>query len=314
MRRAPGAALALLATAAACVLIERDPTQTEPDPPDATVPPIGGGGGDGPIGFGDAGDAGFPIPGSGEDGDNGTAVLALVRIDQGTANLADAIPDLLGLIVDRFKPEGLKVTSVTVADLYRKQPLWASRPETTPPALSSVLRGAAAAAATSAIPSSPCATAALQSSGPELRTWLVNGVRPFVPTPGAVLILLIDSGGRPSPLGSCTSAKDWTADPVQWAWPMHVGRTHFTFLATPENGDLSALRAHCIGVSGFPTSALDVLAPSANAYFDPLSVQMNALVSGLVHRVDLCDALGSGAQGFWSDVAARWVPILAASR
>jgi hypothetical protein len=312
MRRGPGALLAVVATAAACVLIERDPTEIKPDPPDATVPPpIGGGGGDGPINFGDGGP---PIPGSGEDGDNGTAVLALVRVDQGTANLADSIQALLGLIVDRFKPEGLKVTSVTVADLYRKQPLWASRPEATPPPLSSVLRGAAAAAATSGIPSSPCATAALQSAGPELRAWLVNGVRPFVPTPGAILILLIDSGGRPSAMGGCTAAKDWTADPVQWAWPMHVGRTHFAFLATPENGDLSALRAHCIGVSGFPTSALDVLAPSANAYFDPLSVQMNGLVPGLVHRADLCDALGSGASGFWSDVAARWVPLLAASR
>jgi hypothetical protein len=243
-------------------------------------------------------------------------VLALIRVDQGTANVADSVQDLLARIVDSLQKERLKVTSVAVADLYRPQPLWASHVDgPTPPSLSGVLRAAAAASAGMA--SASCATEALQNSGSTLRTWVVNGVRPFLPMPGALLVVLIDSGARPSPLANCTSASYWTSDPVQWVWlgaPTSLGRTHFAFLATPENGDLTGMRARCIGVSGFPMTALDVIAPSSNPYFDPLSTQMNGLAPGLVNRVDLCDALGSGAGAFWADVAARWVPVLAASR
>jgi hypothetical protein len=268
--------------------------------------------------FGDGGGdtPGVPIPGSGVEGDNGTAVLALVRIDQGTANLAEPIQDLLGLIVDRLKPEGLKVTSVAVADLYRTRLLWATRVDAAdPPSLSAVLR--AAAATSPGLATLDCATAALEALGSSSFSLGVNGVRPFVPVPGALLVVLIDSGARPSPLGSCTSASAWSADPVRWfATGMSVprGRTHFAFVATPENADLSGMRSRCLGVAGFPTTALDVLAPSRNLYFDPLSNQMNAIAPGLTHRADLCDALGSGAGAFWTDLADRWVPVLAASR
>jgi hypothetical protein len=243
-------------------------------------------------------------------------VLALIRIDQGTTNVADSVQDLLGLIADRLGQGGLKVTSVTVADLYRPRPLWASHVGgPTPPSLSGTLRAAAAASA--GVASASCATEVLQGSGHALVNWLVNGVRPFFPIPGALLVVLIDSGARPSPLTNCTSASYWAADPVQWVWlgnSTSRARTHFAFLATPENGDLSGMRARCIGVSGFPMTALDVLAPSSNPYFDPLSTQINGLAPGLVNRVDLCDALGSGSGAFWADVAARWVPVLAASR
>jgi len=317
MNRALAAALAA-AVASACVILERDPLDTEPPPPppDAST---GSGGPDGSIGFGDGGEItpiGRPIPGSGVDGDNGTAVLALVRIDQGTANLADALQDLLALIPDRLAPEGLKVTSVAVGDLYRTRLLWASRADgSTPPSLAGVLRAAASSSAELAPLN--CTTAALQAFGPTLLTLGANGVRPFIPVPGALLVVLIDSGARPSPLTSCTTAGFWAADPVQWfayGPPVPRARTHFAFLATPENADLSGLRSRCLGIAGFPPTALDVIAPSPNPYFDPLSAQMNGIAPALVHRADLCDALGSGGGSFWSDVGQRWLPQLAASR
>src|SRR5437868_14725664 len=79
-------------------------------------------------------------------------------------------------------------------------------------------------------------------------------------------------------------------------------------IATPENRDTAAMLAHCLAVPNFPTAGLDVLAPSSQPFFDPWSAQMNRTQEGLATRVDLCDALGSGAAPAWHAMAKQCYP------
>src|SRR2546430_15013698 len=89
-----------------------------------------------------------------------------------------------------------------------------------------------------------------------------------------------------------------------------LGQTRFLMIATPENGDAAAMRGHCLAVPNFPTTGLDVLAPSSQPFFDPWSASMNAIQEGLATRVDLCDALGSGAAPTWAAMAKQWYQTL----
>lgn len=271
----------------------------------------GGGNGDSPVDFGDAGDSGpGGVFGSGVDGDNGTAVLVLVRVDQGTANLADAIVTLLQGLNASLAKSGLLVTSVAVADLYEPvRMLWGARangPSAAP--LANVLRSASGTRAGPA--PTTCTTAALLSDGAALPGWNAGGRGLFYPPPGALLVVLIETGPRPAPLSGCANSRLlWSADPEQWAAlgrQTHRGQTHFLFLATPENESADAMRARCAAVPGFPVTALDALAPSAMAFLDPLAAQMNGASAGLATRVDLCEALGAGAGARWEEMGTRW--------
>jgi len=281
----------------------------------------GGGGGDGSVDHGDGGvDYGdgsvadpvpAPVPGSGKDGDNGTAVLVMLRVDQGTANIATNLQDLLKRITDALQNQGLAVRSVAVAEMYAIERIWASRVgQKSPPALASVLR-AVSASRTAAAPTN-CTTAALGNQGANALSWNQNEVTPFLPIPAAVLVVLIDPGARPHPLGDCVTST-FSADPVYWI-PLQrkfrLGQTRFLMIATPENGDAAAMRAHCLAVPNFPTTGLDVLAPSSQPFFDPWSASMNAIQEGLATRVDLCDALGSGAAPTWDAMAKQWYQTL----
>jgi hypothetical protein len=66
-------------------------------------------------------------------------------------------------------------------------------------------------------------------------------------------------------------------------------------IATSEGQSESDFVAACKGVAGFPTSALDVISPSPNAYFTPLMSALNAAHGGTGHSGDFCTLLGSKA-------------------
>src|SRR5258708_37076388 len=84
-----------------------------PPPPPPPPPDLDGG-----LGWGtDAGTGTIGFAGSGLRGDPGTGVLVMLRIDRGTANLADAIDHLVKQFTDQLDAAGLKTSSVAVADL-----------------------------------------------------------------------------------------------------------------------------------------------------------------------------------------------------
>jgi len=207
--------------------------------------------------------------------------------------------------------QGLKVTSVGVADLYGPEQIWASQVgKTTPLSLANALR--ALSGSRDGTAPTTCTTEQLRSQGAQAWNWNQNGISPFNPTPGAVLVVLIEPGARPQPFASCSSSA-FSFDPVFWIplqWRSRLAQTRFLMIATTEVAGAADMRTYCLAVPGFPTAALDVLAPSANPFFDPWSAQMNGVQQGLATRVDLCDALGSGAPAIWDAMAKQWFPEL----
>ena len=239
----------------------------------------------------------------------------MLRIDQGTANLAAPLQVLLKQITATLTQQGLLVTSVAVSELYAQETIWALRDQPkapVPDTLAEVLRNVSASRA-GTLPTS-CPTDALMNEGASLWAWTYAGsVRPFMPGPGALMVILIDAGARPHPLSDCRADDFSNADPVRWARldrTLRIRQTLFLMLATPENGDLTALRQRCAAIPGFPLAVLDVLAPSSMGFFDPWAAQMNARKPDLASRIDLCDALGSGAPALWGNIAKRWYQVL----
>ena len=256
-----------------------------------------------------------PIPGTGKDGDRGTGVLVMLRIDQGTANIASPVQIVLKQITDALTDAGLQVGSVAVSEMYAQQPVWASRDVKNPVPRSLADRLREVSTTRTAAAPTTCSTDALLNEGASLWAWTTAGasnVLPFSPGPDALLVVLIDSGARPQALTSC-HPDTFSSDPISWARldrALSLGQTRFLMLATTENPDLTVMRQRCAAVPGFPLGALDVLAPSSIAFFDPWADQMNTKMSGLANRIDLCDALGSGAPGIWQDVAKSWFQVL----
>jgi hypothetical protein len=62
-------------------------------------------------------------------------------------------------------------------------------------------------------------------------------------------------------------------------------------IATSEGETEAAFTARCTGLPGFPRNLLDVMAPSPNAYFNPLSNALNAVHSGTGHVADFCEMI-----------------------
>jgi hypothetical protein len=237
----------------------------------------------------------------------------MMRIDEGTANLASPLQALLKQIADALNTQGFLVSSVALSDLYVPQPVWASTDtrNPVPESLATVLR--LAAASRPATQPTSCTTDALLAEGSTLSGWISGNIRPFSPGPGALMVVLIDSGARPHPLAECRSDDFSNADPIRWAQLdriLRIRQTLFLMLATSESGDLSGMRQRCGAIPGFPMSGLDVLAPSSNAFFDPWAAQMNGRKPELANRIDLCDALGSGAPALWQNIAKRWFSVL----
>lgn len=63
-------------------------------------------------------------------------------------------------------------------------------------------------------------------------------------------------------------------------------------IATREQEDLKSFRARCADVPGFPLTLFDVMAPSPNAYFSPLTTALNNAHRGTGTFGDFCELLG----------------------
>jgi hypothetical protein len=239
----------------------------------------------------------------------------MIRTDPGTANLAVALDSLLTSVRGALLRAGLDVRGAAVADLYQPRFYWAGRYGKNLPSPPSLPNALAAAAAQPEITPTSCTSDTLLDEVSTLPAWSAGGIQPFMPMPSALLVLFVDTGARPADLRACPRADAlWNSDPAAWVQAAFLRRaqTRFLFAATPEGGDLAAMRTHCLSVPGFPATGLDVLAPSPNPFFDPLTDRMNAVEDLLATRVDLCDALGNGAVTGWNDLGKRWYTALAA--
>jgi hypothetical protein len=67
-------------------------------------------------------------------------------------------------------------------------------------------------------------------------------------------------------------------------------------IATAEGESLSAFRDRCGKVPGFPKTLFDVMSPSPNAYFKPLTDALNAANAGTGSRGDFCELIGQNPE------------------
>jgi hypothetical protein len=63
-------------------------------------------------------------------------------------------------------------------------------------------------------------------------------------------------------------------------------------IATTENEGIDTFHTRCGKVEGFPKTLFDVMAPSQNAYFEPLTDALNAANPGTGSRGDFCELIG----------------------
>ncbi|TMA21914.1 MAG: hypothetical protein E6J88_15110 [Deltaproteobacteria bacterium] len=215
--------------------------------------------------------------------------------------------------VDAVNGAGFMVTSVAVGDLYTGGIVWATRLNQNPDStLADALRFASSLAA--AVPQG-CSTAALAGIGSRISNVQATGVWPFYIRPGALLVVLVDTGPRPVPLASCPEASSFGATPAGWArfagGPLDRYATRFAFATTNETESLDQLRARCLGVTGFPPGALDSLEPSAVKFFGPWAQMLVGMQVGLATGIDLCDALGAPGPSAFADMATKWYAYLA---
>jgi hypothetical protein len=62
-------------------------------------------------------------------------------------------------------------------------------------------------------------------------------------------------------------------------------------IATREQEIESSFTSRCAGLPGFPQNVLDVIGPSPNVYFNPLSSALNAANPGTGHVADFCEMI-----------------------
>ena len=102
---------------------------------------------------------------------------------------------------------------------------------------------------------------------------------------------LVD-GRRPSDIFVEKGAND-TATWLKFAGPgINVGQVLHVAVATSEGENLDAFRTRCGEVPGFPRTLFDVMAPSSNSYFGPLSAELNAVNRGTGNMGDFCELIG----------------------
>jgi hypothetical protein len=77
---------------------------------------------------------------------------------------------------------------------------------------------------------------------------------------------------------------------------MPVGQVVHVAIATSEGEDLNAFRARCAAIDGFPLNVFDMIAPSPNAYFNPLTASLEAAHSGTGHFADFCTLIGGSPE------------------
>jgi hypothetical protein len=74
-------------------------------------------------------------------------------------------------------------------------------------------------------------------------------------------------------------------------------------IATSEGESETAFATRCTAVPGFPQNDLDVIGPSANAYFTPLLAALNAAYPGTGQSGDFCTLIGSKADSTMRSLA-----------
>ncbi|MRI87863.1 hypothetical protein FGE12_06735 [Aggregicoccus sp. 17bor-14] len=268
-----------------------------------------------------------PMPGSGLSGDPGTGVLWLVRVEPGTANLAESYASLVAKMNAGLQAAGFDVRTTAVASLYDERLLWA-RSDGLTIGLSSALSSAAASASTAA--PTACSTASLAGLGARLSTVYPesgsSGSPPFAPSRGALLVGVLDHRARPVSYygGACTHFGQLpdsyfgvqTSSQMVWlnrstfSWSLPLKQTRFALVSTSESESASAQRSRCAALAAFPRSALDVIAPSSNPFYGPFASAMVQHRSELATSYDLCNALGQDFAPTASAFARSWASAL----
>jgi len=271
-------------------------------------------------------DGGFP--GSGKNGDPGTDVVILVRMDRGLANDAALYKRLVDEVRGALTGAGLRVLETAVASLQDGTLLWAQFKNAAPPAaLVDVLSYHAQHTPDQA---GACSTSGLFILGSQISyatlsypaelTGFPWVEQPFWQRPGALLVVLVDHDIRPATLGSveCSplglSPTDWFGayDPAVWlSWYMPRPQTRFWAISTPEAGsNPDLLRDGCLA-GGFPAVAVDTIAPSpAVSFYDPWAEGMSFHYPRLVERESFCNVFGAGGFSSAPELAAAWARVL----
>jgi hypothetical protein len=238
-----------------------------------------------------------------------------VRIDRGTANLADSIQTLIQRSTASLRGAGLSPRGIAVASLYDGSLIW-SVPDARVSPLGTIAAALAARAALENAAPTGCPTATLFNLGRRLSS-IGAPSSPFAVPPGALLVGMVDHGARPSALSSCGDpAAALAADVACWApfggIVLHRADFRFGFFATPESGTTAEAKASCLTVPGLPTTIIDSLEASDLGFYDPLDQELEQRQPGLATRFDLCRALGSEAPAVLGAFANAWTQLLMA--
>ncbi len=273
-----------------------------------------------------------PFPGSGLNGDPGTGVLWLVRIDRGTANLAPAYAATIRAMNQQLAAEGFSVRVTGVASLYEPRLYWATYGDNTSAMELQSLLESAANSVEGAAPST-CSTAALADLGSQLSSVSTmgpgasspSGYAPFGPALSALLVGVLDHGSRSVSYGttSCTPSGEspaaWfggTREPAAWLNPSNFGwtlprsQTRFLFVTTSETETYEQMRNRCAAMSSFPRPALDAISPASVSFYGDFAFNLGNYQSGLGTQVDLCNALGGDWAAYSRTFARDWVSLL----
>jgi len=270
-------------------------------------------------------DGGYP--GSGRNGDPGTDVVFVVRMDRGRANDASLYVRLVDQVRAALAHAGLTILETAVVSHEDGRPLWAQSKNTPPPV--KLLDALNFYARQLPDPSEPCSITGLSQLGANMPYELLSyppeltGVpwyeQPFLSRPGALLVVMIDSDLRPAPITSLSCAT-LQASPAtyfagnafpQWLlWRLPRPTTRFWLVSTPEDGtSVDTMRGTCLA-SGLPPTMLDAIAPSTVPFYDPWASGMNAYFPDLATRADYCTTMMGALPA--NDLADAWAKVLRA--
>jgi hypothetical protein len=273
-----------------------------------------------------------PFPGSGLNGYSGTGVLWLVRIDRGTANLAASYATLIQGMTAQLAAEGFDVRVTGVASLYESRLYWSKAgKDLSTSELRTLLENAATSVGTAP---GVCSTAALADVGGRLTSVPVmppyasgpSSTMPFKSPLGALLVVMLDHGARPSGYGA-SDCGTGTTDPAGWfggsrsptiwlnrattgAWNLPRSQTRFLFVSTSESETYEQMRARCAAMSSFPRTGLDAISPSARSFYAPFTIGLESYQDGLGTQEDLCNAVAGDWAGLSRGLAKDWAALL----
>jgi hypothetical protein len=272
------------------------------------------------------------FPGSGLNGDPGTGVLWLVRIDRGTANLAASYATLIRGMTAQLAAEGFDVRVTGVASLYESRLYWARSGKDLPASELQTLLESAANSSSGVAPR-VCSTAALADMGGRL-SWMTvsapdystpSGGTPFSPRLGALLVVMLDHGARPSGYGA-SDCGTGSMDPAGWfggsrsptfwlnrstsTWNLPRAQTRFLFISTSETESYEQMRARCAAMSAFPRTALDAISPSPIVFYAPFAIGLDNYQGNLGFQEDLCAAVAGDWSAYSRGFAKGWTSLL----